>query len=87
MGELSFIVWWTEHYFRTKQTPKQDQAAQWTEEQKQSLWVLYLSSQSLSLIPVLQKVSRELEQEQRFCNPGTDCTHSSTLQMEWDAPK
>lgn len=30
---------------------------------------------------------RELEQEQRLCNPGTDCTHSSTLQLEWDAPK
>lgn len=35
----------------------------------QFLWVLYLPSQTLSLIPVLEKVPREqLEQEQRLWN-------------------
>lgn len=57
-------------------------------EAKQFLWVLYMSSQTLSLIPVLEKVPREqLEQEQRLCNTGSDCTHithSSTPQLEWD---
>lgn len=59
-------------------------------EAEQFLWVLYLSSQTLSLIPVPEKVPREqLEQEQRLCNTGSDCTyitHSSTLLLEWEAP-
>lgn len=59
-------------------------------EAEQFLWVLYLSSQTLSLIPVPEKVPREqLEQEQRLSNTGSDCTyvtHSSALPLEWDAP-
>lgn len=58
-------------------------------ETEQFLWMLYLSSQTLSLMPVLEKVAREqLEQEQRLCNTGSDrtyITHSSALQLEWDA--
>lgn len=55
-------------------------------EAEQFLWVLYLSSQTMSLIPVLEKVPGEqLEQEQRPCNTGTYITHSSNLQLEWVA--